>query len=151
MGDFDLVPAALANLGVKAVFHSLAMKPGKPTFFGMRGKTAVFGLPGNPVSTFVNFEVLVKRYLFSMIGLAWEPETLRVRLGAPLSRRLADRVEFLPARLSRGADCMIAEPLAYHGSSMITVLAQADALLRMEIGEYEVGEGAAVDARRVRA
>jgi molybdopterin molybdotransferase len=151
MGDFDLVPAALANLGVNVVFHSLAMKPGKPTFFGMRGKTAVFGLPGNPVSTFVNFEVLVKRYLFAMIGLAWEPETLRVRLGAPLSRKLADRVEFLPARLSRGEGCMVAEPLAYHGSSMITVLAQADALLRMEIGEYEMGEGAVVDARRIRA
>ena len=151
MGDFDLVPAALANLGVEAVFHSLAMKPGKPTFFGMRGGTAVFGLPGNPVSTFVNFEVLVKRYLFAMAGLAWEPAMLRVRLGAPLSRKQADRVEFLPARLSRGADCMVAEPLAYHGSSMITVLAQADALLRMEIGEREVSEGAVVDARRIRA
>jgi molybdopterin molybdotransferase len=127
------------------------MKPGKPTFFGMRGETAVFGLPGNPVSTFVNFEVLVKRYLFAMLGLAWEPSMLRVRLGATLSRKLADRVEFLPARLYRGEGCMVAEPLAYHGSSMITVLSQADALLRMEIGEYEVGGGAAVDARRIRA
>lgn len=151
MGDFDLVPAVLGNLGVLPVFHSLAMRPGKPTFFGMRGKTAVFGLPGNPVSTFVNFEILVKRYLFAMMGLAGEPTPVQARLGAPLSRKAADRVEFLPARLFPGEGCMVAEPLAYHGSSMITVLAQADALLRMEIDEYAISEGTIVDARRIRA
>ena len=151
MGDFDLVPSVLGDLGVQPVFHSLAMRPGKPTFFGMRGKTAVFGLPGNPESTFVNFEILVKRYLFAMTGLAGEPAPIRARLGAPLSRKAADRVEFLPARLFPGEGCMVAEPLAYHGSSMITVLAQADALLRMEIDEYAISEGAIVDARRIRA
>lgn len=151
MGDFDLVPAVLGNLGVEPIFHSLAMRPGKPTFFGMRGKTAVFGLPGNPMSTFVNFEVLVKRYLFAMTGLAVKPSLVQARLGAPLARKTADRVEFLPARLLAGEGCMVAEPLAYHGSSMITVLARADVLLRMEIDEYAIGEGAIVDARRIRA
>lgn len=151
MGDFDLVPSVLTGLGVEPVFHSLAMRPGKPTFFGMRGKTAIFGLPGNPMSTFVNFEILVKRYLFAMMGLEWEPAIVRVRLGAPLSRRLADRVEFFPARLSSGEDCVVAEPLPYHGSSMITVLSRAEVLLRMEINEYAIAEGTIVDARRIRA
>ncbi|MCE1196358.1 molybdopterin molybdotransferase MoeA, partial [bacterium] len=151
MGDFDLVPAVLGNLGVEPVFHSLAMRPGKPTFFGMRGKTAVFGLPGNPMSTFVNFEILVKRYLSAMTGLAGKPTLVQARLGAPLARKAADRVEFLPARLLPGEGCMVAEPLAYHGSSMITVLARADVLLRMEIDEYAISEGAIVDARRIRA
>ena len=151
MGDFDLVPAVLSNLGVEPIFHSLAMRPGKPTFFGRRGNSAVFGLPGNPVSTFVNFEVLAKRYLWAMMGLAGEPAVVRARLGAPLSRKAADRVEFLPARLFPGDGGMIAEPLAYHGSSMINVLARADALLRMEIGELAIGGGTIVDARRIRA
>ena len=115
MGDFDLVPSALENLGVEPIFHSLAMRPGKPTFFGRRGRTAVFGLPGNPVSTFVNFEVLAKRYLRAMMGLDGGPDVVRARLGAPLSRRAGDRVEFLPARLFPGDGGMIAEPLA-HGN-----------------------------------
>jgi molybdopterin molybdotransferase len=150
MGDFDLVPHVLQTLDVEAVFHSLAMRPGKPTFFGMRGKTAVFGLPGNPVSTFVNFEVLVKPCLYAMAGLDFMPSVVAARLGKTLARRGVDRVEFLPARLESGPEGMVAIPLNYHGSSMITVLADADALLRMELGQDRVEEGVIVDARRIR-
>ena len=150
LGDFDLVPSILGKLGVEPVFHSLAMRPGKPTFFGVKGNAAVFGLPGNPVSTFVNFEVLVKHFLYTMMGLEYKPSITVVRLGAPLSRKGADRVEFLPARLLEAEEGMRAIPLDYHGSSMITVLADADILLRMELGQNLIEEGAIIDARRIR-
>lgn len=151
MGDFDFVPSVLGKLGVETLFHSLAMRPGKPTFFGIRGKKAVFGLPGNPVSTFVNFEVLVKQYLYAMMGLEYRPPMVAARLGASLSRRGADRVEFLPARLVSTPQGMSAIPLDYRGSSMLNVLAQADALLRMELGQDRIEEGVIVDARRIRS
>lgn len=150
MGDFDLVPSVLESLGVETLFHSIAMRPGKPTFFGRRGSAAVFGLPGNPVSTFVNFEILAKAYLGALQGMKAAPRIIRARLAAPLARKGSDRVEFLPAALFPAEDGMAARPLRYHGSSMITVLAQTDALLRMEIGVESMEEGALVDARLLR-
>lgn len=151
MGDFDLVPSVLKGLGVETVFHSLAMRPGKPTFFGMRNRTAVFGLPGNPVSTFVNFEVLVKPYILKLMGLECKARHIAARLDEPLDRKVTDRVEFLPARLGAGKDGMHVAPLRYHGSSMITILAHADALLRMELGQGRIEAGGIVDARLIRA
>jgi molybdopterin molybdotransferase len=150
MGDFDYVPSILRELGVEPVFHKLAMRPGKPTFFGTRRGTAVFGLPGNPVSTFVNFEVLVKPCLYAMMGLDWLPPIAVAALGEGVDRRETDRVEFLPARLIPAAQGFEALPLAYHGSSMITVLAEADVLLRLEIGQERLEKGAIVHARRLR-
>ena len=74
MGDFDHVPRALARAGVEKLFHGLAMRPGKPVFFGTRRAGAsAFGLAGNPVSTFVGFEVLVRPHLAARAGLDWRP------------------------------------------------------------------------------
>lgn len=151
MGDYDLVPRVLQKLGVEPVFHSLKMRPGKPTFFGKTDKAAVFGLPGNPVSTFVNFEVLVKPFLHACMGLDYTPLMLRVRLASPLVRKGSDRVEFLPGTLQLSPEGMTAEPLPYHGSSMITVLAHAQVLFRMEIGQERIEAGAYTDARLIRA
>lgn len=150
MGDFDYVPRVLEALGVERIFHRIAMKPGKPTFFGMRGDTAVFGLPGNPVSTFVNFEVLVRPHLYARMGFAYTSRLLPVRLAQPIVRRETDRVEFFPARLEAGPAGALARPLRYHGSSMLSVLAEADLLIRVEIGTGRVDEGEMVDARLVR-
>jgi molybdopterin molybdotransferase len=151
LGDFDLVPATLEALGVRTVFHGLSMRPGKPTYFGTLGSKAVFGLPGNPVSTFVNFEVLVKPYLASCAGLGYVPDCCKARLGAGLVRKGTDRVEFLPAVLRADSGGMVADPLRYHGSSMVTILALANCLLRMELGVEAIAEGEIVDARRIRA
>lgn len=150
LGDFDLVPDTLEALGVGGVFHSLRMKPGKPTYFGMRGRTAVFGLPGNPVSTFVNFHVFVLPYLRMISGLEHKPARIPARLARPLKRKGADRVEFLPLALCAEEEGMSAAPLFYRGSSMVTVLAEADALARMEIGQAEIPEGTVIDARLIR-
>jgi len=67
-GKYDIVVDLLSKNGVKLIFHKVAVKPGKPTFFGKKGKTVVFGLPGYPVSTYINFENLVKVALYKMTG-----------------------------------------------------------------------------------
>jgi len=151
MGDFDHVPRAFAAAGLNAVFHGLAVKPGKPMYFGRAGDKSVFGLPGNPVSTFVGFELFVRPQLERRMGIEFNPRILRVRLAAPLVRRESDRVEFLPARLELSADgATTARALQYRGSSMLSVLSEADCLLRMEIGETAMEEGRTVDARLIR-
>jgi molybdopterin molybdotransferase len=153
MGEFDHVPKALARAGIEMIFHGLAMKPGKPVFFGTRrsGGAAVFGLPGNPVSTFVAFEVLVRPHLAARAGLRFEPRLVGARLAAPLRRRECDRAEFLPARLESGPDGLPAvRALPYKGSSMLSALAEADCLVMMEPGLESLEEGRVVDARLLR-
>jgi len=151
MGDFDYVPATLEALGVRRVFHKIAMRPGKPTWFGLRGSTAVFGLPGNPLSTFVNFQVLLGPHLGARMGVESRPLVLSLPLGAELSRKGVDRVEFLPVRLERGGGGpTVAIPLEYRGSSMLSVLAEAEGLARLEIGVGLVPKGDKVDVRLLR-
>ncbi len=145
MGDFDYVPRVLLRNGVEKLFHGLAMKPGKPTFLGRRGDAFVVGLPGNPVSTFVNFEVMVRALLRRLQGLPPYAPSLRARTGSDINRGTADRVEFLPARLEAG----IVAPLPYKGSSMLSALAEANALIRMEIGQTHIGKGLEIDVRPI--
>jgi molybdopterin molybdotransferase len=156
LGDFDFVPRVLESLGVRTVFHGLKMRPGKPTFYGRLGDKSVFGLPGNPVSTFVNFEILLRPHLLARCGIHEPPREVRFPLGAPLSRRGSDRVEYLPARLERtapeagsGGGTRV-RPLPYHGSSMLSALAEADCLVRMDLGVESIPEGGIVHARLVR-
>jgi molybdopterin molybdotransferase len=158
MGDFDRVPRALVRAGVEEVFHGLAMRPGKPVFFGTRrggagarASAAAFGLPGNPVSSFVAFEMLVRPYLAARSGLAWKPRSVGARLAAAVSRGETDREEYLPARLERGAEGLPSvRPLEYRGSSMLSVLGEADCLIGIAIGVEGMAEGSVVDARLVR-
>ena len=71
-GKFDLVPEVLAELGVEEVFHKIALRPGKPLWFGVKDfgdrRTLVFGLPGNPVSSFVCFELFVRPAIAALAG-----------------------------------------------------------------------------------
>jgi molybdenum cofactor synthesis domain-containing protein len=150
-GDFDYVPRALEAAGVTRVFHGLAMQPGRPTYYGRRGSKAAFGLPGTPVSVFVNLEVMVKAHLYRRLGLRRLPRSVAARLAAPLARRGSDRVVLLPASLQTAGGATLATPLAYRGSSMLNVLADADCLLRMEIGEEHIEAGRMVLARLIRA
>lgn len=143
MGDFDYVPRVLERNGVEKIFHNLAMKPGKPTYLGRRGNVFTLGLPGNPVSTFVNFELMAKAVLSLLRGLPPEVSVVRARLAEEVSRRDTERVEYLPARYFGGE----IRVLRYSGSSMLSVLSEANALLRLEIGQNILERGAQIDAR----
>lgn len=156
MGDFDFVPRALKAAGVRELFHGVAMKPGKPTFFGVldaaatprpsRRRAFVFGLPGNPVSVFVNTELLVKPLVYALQGLAWDGLELALPAAEAIRRKGADRVEFLP--VSIGPDG--ARAIRYGGSSAIQALAGADGFCRLEIGQSEIEKGGSVRVRLVR-
>jgi molybdopterin molybdotransferase len=144
-GDFDYVPASLASIGAEILFHGVAVKPGKPILFARHGGSWVFGLPGNPVSTFLMFEIMVKPFLFRRMGLAWDPPLVRARLASALHRHSAERTEFLPVRV-RGGEAF---PVSYHGSSHVNSLGDANGVLRVEIGVREIPEGEVVDVRSI--
>jgi molybdopterin molybdotransferase len=142
-GDFDFVPECLIGLGAEILFHGVAVKPGKPTLFARRGDAWVFGLPGNPVSTFVIFEVFVRPFLYRRMGLDWSPRAVRGTLGAAVRRRSTERTEFLPVAVRRG----VVTPVSFHGSAHLNALGGADGLIRVEKGVAEVARGTEIDAR----
>jgi molybdopterin molybdotransferase len=133
MGLFDLVKEVLAELDVKILFDKIALKPGKPTVFGIAPNgTPVFGLPGNPVSTMVTFELLVRPALGKMAGSAqpWRPY-LRAVLKGPLASR-GPRRAYLPGWLepdTEAADLPAAYPIVTRGSGDMVAFSKANALL----------------------
>ena len=105
VGEHDLVRGLLAELGAAEVFWRVAVKPGKPIAFSVRGSTLIFGLPGNPVSSFVGFELFVRPALAALQGARDPaPAFLPGRLAGPL-RRNAGRDELVRARIEDGAAC----------------------------------------------
>src|SRR5438876_885653 len=142
VGPHDLVRRVLEELGVDEVFWGVAVKPGKPISFGVRGEALVFGLPGNPVSSLVGFELFVRPALLALQGLASPlPRLERGRLAKSVRRNPA-RDELIRARSRLDPDGIVLEPLEGQESHMIARAALADALVLapMGEGELEVGE-----------
>ena len=144
LGPHDLVRHIESELGVEEVFWQVAVKPGKPVSFGVRGRTLVFGLPGNPVSSLVGCELFVKPALRALQGLAGPlPQYERGLLGAPL-RRNPGRDELVRARARLDGDELVLEPLGGQESHMIVRAAAANALVHVARGEGTVDTGATV-------
>jgi molybdopterin molybdotransferase len=144
VGPHDLVRSTAAGLGVEEIFWGVAVKPGKPLSFGVRGDTLVFGLPGNPVSSLVGALLFVRPALLALQGVDDpQPEFETARAGSPL-RRSPERDEFLRARRRLDADGVVVEPVSGQESHMIVRAATADALVHVPRGTGEIPAGAAV-------
>jgi molybdopterin molybdotransferase len=142
VGPHDHVKPALEALGVEQVFWRVALQPGKPTWFGRRGGTLVFGLPGNPVSAVVTFSLFVRPALAALQRRAperlLEPEAV---LASPISRN-RDREQAVRVRLERRNGQLLAIPNGPQGSHIVTSLLGADALALIPAGDgaLEAGE-----------
>jgi molybdopterin molybdotransferase len=144
MGEHDLVRSTEEELGVEEVFWGVAVKPGKPLSFGVRGDTLVFGLPGNPVSSLVGALLFVTPALLALQGASDpRPQYLVGRAAAPLGRN-AQRDEFLRASRGLTDDAVSLEPIRGQESHMIARAAAADALVHVPRGDGEIAAGAAV-------
>jgi molybdopterin molybdotransferase len=141
MGPHDLVRRVSAELGVEEIFWGVAVKPGKPLAFGVRGSTLVFGLPGNPVSSLVGALLFVRPALLARQGhFLPEPRYLDGQLVAPVRRNLA-RDEYVRARRLASTDGARLEPVSGQESHMIVRAASADALVHVPRGEGEIAAG----------
>ena len=141
VGPHDLVRRTASELGVEEVFWRVAVKPGKPVSFGARGSTLVFGLPGNPVSSLVGFELFVRPAVLALQGAADPlPRFWPARLGSPVARNAA-RDELARVRLDVAGDDMVVYPLPAQDSHMIVRAAAADALVLVPRGEGTIEEG----------
>ncbi len=145
VGRHDLVRPVLASLGAEELFWRVAVKPGKPVAFAVRDATLVFGLPGNPVSSLVGFELFVRPAVLALQGATdpgprWQPGRLAVDV-----RRDAARDQLVRARRRFEDGVVVLDPVLGQESHMIARAAGADALVRVGRGEGELPAGAPVD------
>ena len=147
MGDFDFVPEIMTKIGVKIKFESLAVKPGKPTTFGTFGKEKfIFGLPGNPVSSYTQFELLVKPLVLKLMGANEIVHAIKLPMGAEYSRHKSVRKSFIPVNIKGDGK---AYPVEYHGSAHIHSYIFADGVTSIEIGREKLEIGELVDVRQI--
>ena len=147
VGERDAVRGALEGLGMDLDFWRVRMRPGSPAAFGRLGRTLVFGLPGNPVSALVTFEVLVRPALRKLAGRRdVHSRTVRVRVAEPIAPK-GRLTHFLRVRLEPdGAGGYVARLTGPQGSGMLSSMARADALLIVPEDAEHIEAGAQLDA-----
>jgi molybdenum cofactor synthesis domain-containing protein len=145
MGVYDFTKAALKELGAEIFFERVALRPGKPTVFARLGNTLIFGLPGNPVSVAVTFNLFARTALRLMQGAT---ETALVHEHAVLASDVkgsVDRESYLPAVLrTDDKGTLLVEPLKWGGSSDFVAFAKATALINVPAGEKKIAAGLVV-------
>jgi len=141
VGEWDLVPEVLRELGATIHFTTVRMKPGKPTLFATHARGLVFGLPGNPVSTLVGFHLFVRSALKKMMG---HPDPVPPSVAATLAGETkvrGNRTTFVPAILRREEDAWVVEAIETRGSADLVGFSRAEALIALEPGVHEAGSG----------
>jgi molybdopterin molybdotransferase len=144
MGDYDFVPGLLKENGIELLFDRVAIKPGKPSTFGVGETVRCMGLPGNPVSTFVQFEIMLKPFLYKMMGHDFKPTMCKAALDETIRQRQMKRIAIIPVAFT--APDRVA-PVDYHGSAHITAMCHADGIITIPHGDQEIVEGSLVDVR----
>jgi molybdopterin molybdotransferase len=144
-GDYDLVPRILKKCQVREMFHKVAIKPGKPFLFGVKGRTLVFGVPGNPVSTYLDFLVLIRPALNKMMGKDASSNICKGILMSDFHRRKG-RKRFVPVSTKMRGNIREVFPITtYHGSADMIALTNADSFMIMERELSSLKKGSEVD------
>jgi len=146
MGDFDFVPSVLERAGIRLLFSRVNVQPGKPTTFGVHPDCLVFGLPGNPVSSFIQFEMLVRPLIYYMMGNEWKPFTCELPMHVSYSRRSSDRLGFVPVLITEQREVL---PVEYHGSAHISSMSVAQGIIAIPPGRYMIEKGEIVSVRQI--
>jgi molybdopterin molybdotransferase len=145
VGEFDFVADVLVRIGFKILFNRISVTPGKPTTFGKKERQFCFGLPGNPVSSFVQFELMVKPFLFGLQGHKYRASEIKLPMAEDYSRKNTKNRSFNPVIIKKGE----IYPLEYHGSGHIHSLSNANGLISFPIGTSILKKGELIDVRQI--
>lgn len=147
VGDHDYVKEVLEDIGVKTVFWRVAIKPGKPVYFGVleqprkKPPKLIFGLPGNPVSVLVTFQQFVRPALLRMMGMTDVHPKMLNALSSGTMRKKAGRLDFVRGRLESDGDArLIAHPTRGQDSHMLSGLSQAECLMHFPLEAERLDE-----------
>jgi molybdopterin molybdotransferase len=146
VGDFDYAPEIIKELGFAIHFHGLDVKPGKRILFASKNDRYIFGLPGNPVSALVQFEMLVKPLLLKLQSCTEIPGLEKRVLLEEYSIKNASRMSFVPVISNPDGSVKTTE---YHGSAHIFVFGSANGFMMIPEGIKKIEKGALVDVRLI--
>lgn len=144
VGDFDFVPEIIRELGFEIHFNKISIKPGQHTTFASKGNKYIIGLPGNPVSSFIQFEVFVLPFLRRLTNYILPEIRLLLPMAHDFIRKKTDREECLPVLLTRENEVRIVE---YHGSAHIHAYNDAFGYISVQAGKTEIKKGEQVYVR----
>ncbi len=145
VGDYDFVEDVLKKCGVKIIFNKVAVKPGKPTTFGVKRNKFVFGLPGNPVSVLVIFELFVRPFIDRLVNQPKKNMLKEYRLLSDFKRRSAAREQYFPVVINNGG----AYPIKFHGSAHMQAITLATGIMQVPSGRTFIKKGTKVYARQI--
>lgn len=146
-GDRDLVREVLEETGVKRLFWKVAIKPGGPTAFGLKGDMPIFSLPGNPVSSMIGFEELIRPSLLKMMG---HSEVLRTLTKATLKSALCNKTgktRFLRVRVERTRGELLAESAGDQNTGILSTMIKANAIAILSAEQTKLSAGDQVDVQ----
>jgi len=143
VGEFDLVPALLEENNFEIWIRKTAIQPGKPMIFAENNKNFCFGLSGNPFSSFIQFDLYVKPFIYAFMGYDYIPPVYRFPVLKPVKRKKTDRLWFRPAFIDQNK----VNPFEFHGSAHIHSLVKATCLFEIPVGVNEIKENELVNVR----
>ena len=144
VGDFDFVPKILKTLNVNIRVHGMNVRPGKHLLFGERENHFIFGMPGNPVSSFVQFEVLVRPFINTLMGKSKTESFLYLPIEEEYIRKKGDLLIFVPVKFTNLGTVL---PLEYHGSAHIHAYSFAQGIMEIRQGISTIKKGETVRVR----
>jgi molybdopterin molybdotransferase len=144
VGDFDFVPEIIQELGFEIHFNKINIKPGQHTTFASKVNKYIIGLPGNPVSAFIQFEVFVLPFLRKLMNYTQSEIRFPIRMSDDFSRKKSDREECLPVQLTSENEIRMVN---YHGSAHIHAYHQAFGFITVPAGKTELKKGDLVYVR----
>jgi molybdopterin molybdotransferase len=145
VGDHDLVAQVAGSLGLERAFYKIAMRPGKPLMAGRLGQAQLLGLPGNPVSSMVCGHLFLVPMIHAYLGLPTGPRATKQAILAEDLGPNGPRQHYMRAQLSIGDGLPVVTPFERQDSSLISVLAGADALMIRPANQAALSAGALVD------
>lgn len=143
-GDFDLIPEILKAHNFNIYWNTTGIKPGNPMTFAQKENKFCFGLSGNPVSSMVQFELIVKPIIYQLMGAIFLPLRIKTELISEYQRRQADRLELVPVAINSDGQ---AELIPFNGSAHINALTFANALMEVPEGKNLLLKGEMVYVR----
>jgi molybdopterin molybdotransferase len=144
VGDFDFIPHILKDLHFSILWERTGIKPGNPMTVAHKDNKFCIGLSGNPVSSFVQFELIAKPLLYRLLGTRYSHVRIQAEMNTGYKRKKADRLAIVPVRLTRDGKV---ELIDFHGSAHINSLVFAHALMEVPVGTIEFKKGDKIHVR----
>ncbi len=146
-GDFDFIPRTLIKLGFETIVHESAVQPGRPIVFARKGNKYCFGCAGNPVSSFIQFDNYIKPFIFATMNFGHTANIASAVFTDNFKRKKTNRMLFIPGVLNKTDNTV--GLVKYNGSAHIHALVEANCLIEIPLGAFEVNKGETVNVRQI--